>query len=192
MRRRSAGGAALTILTWALGVLFVFPVFWMVLTSFKQESDAYTEDPTFLFTPTLDQYRLVFDGGLGPYLANSLIATVVSCLLVVVLAVPAAYALSVRPVRGTKDALFFFISTKMLPVVAAIVPIFVAAQQIHLLDNVWALVLLYSGMNLPIAVWMMRSFFQEVPSEVLEAAKVDGAGLRTELTRVLLPMVSSV
>ncbi|MFR9729199.1 carbohydrate ABC transporter permease [Saccharopolyspora sp. MS10] len=190
MKRRTAGGTALTIIAWALGILFVFPVFWMVLTSFKQEADAYTDDPKFLFTPTLDQYALVFDGGLGPYLLNSLIATVISCLLVVVLAVPAAYALSIRPVKGTKDALFFFISTKMLPIVAAIVPIFVAAQNLHLLDNVWALVLLYTGMNLPIAVWMMRSFFQEVPSEVLEAAKVDGAGLRTELTRVLLPMVA--
>lgn len=182
--------AVLTIVTWALGLLFFLPVVWMVITAFKQESDAYTETPKLLFAPTLDQFRAVFERGIGPYLLNSLFATVISCVLVLLLAVPAAYALSIRPVKGTKDALFFFISTKMLPVVAAIVPIFVAAKQLRLLDNVWALVLLFTAMNLPIAVWMMRSFFQEVPLEVLEAAQVDGADLRTEVTRVLLPMVA--
>lgn len=190
MRRFSAGRALLAVLTWVVGLLFFAPVAWMVLTAFKQESDAHTRTPKLLFSPTLDQFRAVFARGIGPYLVNSLVATVVSCLLVLLLAVPAAYALSIRPVRGTRDALFFFISTKMLPVVAAIVPIFVAARQLHLLDNVWALVVLYTAMNLPIAVWMMRSFFLEVPAEVLEASKVDGASLRAEVTRVLLPMVA--
>ena len=190
MRRTSAGRFLLTVFTWAVGLLFFAPVGWMVLTAFKQEADAHTRTPKLLFEPTLDQFEQVFARGIGPYLLNSAIATVASCLLVLVLAVPAAYALSVRPVKGTKDALFFFISTKMLPLVAVIVPIFVAARQLHLLDDVGALIILYTGMNLPIAVWMMRSFFLEVPGEVLEAAKVDGATLRSEVTRVLLPMVA--
>ena len=105
----------------------------------------------------------MFSSGLGPYLANSVTATVLSTVLVLLLGVPAAFALSLRPVKKTSDVLFFFISTKMLPVVAAIVPIYVVVNQIGMLDNIWTLIILYTAMNLPIAVWMMRSFFLEVP-----------------------------
>ena len=111
-------------------------------------------------------------------------------MLVMFLAVPAAYALSIRPVKKTQDVLFFFISTKMLPVVAVIVPLYVAAGTVGLLDNIWLLIVLYTAMNLPIAVWMMRSFLLEVPKEVLEAAEVDGAKLPTLLREVMLPMVA--
>ena len=111
-------------------------------------------------------------------------------ILVLLLAIPAAYALSIRPVQKAQDALFFFISTKMLPVVAVIVPLYVISQRIGLLDNVWALVILYTSMNLPIAVWMLRSFMLEVPGEVLEAAEVDGAGLMQSFREVLLPMIA--
>ena len=93
------------------------------------------------------------------------------------LAIPAAYALSIRPVRKWTDVMFFFLSTKMLPVVAGLLPIYLFAQKSHLLDNIWLLVILYTAMNLPIAVWMMRSFLAEVPVEMLEAASIDGAGL---------------
>jgi sorbitol/mannitol transport system permease protein len=115
---------------------------------------------------------------------------VVSTLLVLLLGVPAAFALSLRPVKKTKDVLFFFISTKMLPVVAAIVPLYVIVGDIGMLDNIWTLVILYTAMNLPIAVWMMRSFFLEVPSELLEAASMDGASLWTSVREVILPLVS--
>ncbi len=162
----------------------------MVLTSFKREADAYTDPPTLFFEPTLDQFRNVFERGALPYLANSLFATVVSTLLVLLLAVPAAYALSIRPVRKTQDVLFFFISTKMLPVVAVIVPLYVVAGELSMLDNIWMLVILYTAMNLPIAVWMMRSFLLEIPREVLEAAEVDGAPLPKLMREVMLPMVT--
>ena len=177
-------------LAWFAGIIFFFPVFWMVLTSFKPESAAYTSPPKFIFHPTLDEYRQVFSAGMGPYLANSATATVVSVALVLVLATPAAYALSIRPVRKWRDGLFFFISTKMLPVVAAIVPIFLAVRDIGMLDSLPTLIVLYTAMNLPIAVWMMRSFFLEVPREMLEAARLDGADLRRELTEVVLPVVA--
>jgi sorbitol/mannitol transport system permease protein len=177
-------------LAWFAGIIFFFPVFWMVLTSFKPESAAYTSPPKFIFHPTLDEYRQVFSAGMGPYLANSATATVVSVALVLLLATPAAYALSIRPVRKWRDALFFFISTKMLPVVAAIVPIFLAVRDIGALDSLPTLIVLYTAMNLPIAVWMMRSFFLEVPREMLEAARLDGADLRRELTEVVLPVVA--
>jgi sorbitol/mannitol transport system permease protein len=178
------------VVAWLVGIGFFFPVLWMVLTSFKQESDAATNPPTFFFTPTLDQYAKVFDQEIGPAMLNSVWATGVSTLLVLLLGVPAAFALSLRPVRKTSDALFFFMSTKMLPVVAAILPLYVIVSNIGLLDNIWALVVLYTSMNLPIAVWMMRSFFLEVPGELLEAASLDGASLWRSVREVILPLVS--
>lgn len=190
-RKKSFGwGPVLTFITWVVGLIFFAPVAWMVLTAFKSESAAASNPPTFFFVPTLDQFEAVLGAGAGKFILNSVIATGASTLLVIVLAVPAAYALSIRPVRKTSDVLFFFISTKMLPVVAVIVPIYVFAAKINVLDNVWTLVVLYTAMNLPIAVWMMRSFFQEVPVEVLEAAQMDGAGLLLTLRTVLIPMVA--
>ncbi len=189
-KQRRTGDTLLGVLAWVVGIGFFFPILWMVLTAFKQEADAYTDPPTLLFTPTLAQFEEVFSSGIGPYLLNSVFATAMSTVLVIVLATPAAYAVSLRPVRKTSDVLFFFISTKMLPVVAAIVPIYVVVNYIGMLDNVWTLVVLYTAMNLPIAVWMMRSFFQEVPKELLEAASMDGASLFRSLREVVLPVVS--
>ncbi len=179
-----------TILAWACGLVFFFPVLWMVLTGFKREADAASNPPTWVFAPTLDGYRQVFDRDLTPYLLNSLMASLFSTLLVLVLATPAAYALSLRPVAKWRDALFFFISTKMLPAVAALLPIYLVVKELGMLDNVWTMVILYSAMNLPLAIWMMRSFLLEVPASVLEAAEMDGAGLLVSIRRVLLPIVS--
>ena len=189
-RRRNPRAGMLTAVTWIIAIGFFFPVLWMVLTAFKQESDAATNPPTFFFEPTLQQFRDVFDAGIATPLLNSLFATIVSTILVLLLGVPAAFALSLRPVRKTKDALFFFISTKMLPIVAAIIPLYVIVGEIGMLDNIWTLVILYTAMNLPIAVWMMRSFFLEVPGELLEAASIDGASLWTSVREVILPLIS--
>ncbi|HLK01849.1 MAG TPA: carbohydrate ABC transporter permease [Streptosporangiaceae bacterium] len=177
------------VLAWVLALAFFLPVLWMVLTAFKPESAAETWPPRFVFRPTLAQFRLVFSG-MGPYLTHSVVATVVSTALVLLFGVPAAYALSVYAVRRWRDALFFFISTKMLPVVAAIGPLYVIALHTHLLDSVWLLIILYTAMNLPLAVWMIRSFMLEVPHELLEAARLDGAGKIREMVRVILPVVS--
>lgn len=178
------------VVAWIAAIGFFFPVFWMVLTSFKQESDAATSPPKLFFTPTLDQYAAVFEQGIGPAMLNSVFATGVSTILVLLLGTPAAFALSLRPVRKTSDALFFFMSTKMLPIVAVILPLYVIVSNIGLLDNIWALIILYTAMNLPIAVWMMRSFFLEVPGELLEAASLDGASLWRSVREVILPLVS--
>ena len=185
-RKFDAWGAV----AWLVGLGFFFPVFWTVLTSFKQEGDAATKPPTLFFTPTLDQYGAVFDKEIGTAMLNSVWATGMSTILVLLLGVPAAFALSLRPVRKTSDALFFFMSTKMLPVVAAILPLYVIVSNVGLLDNIWALVIMYTSMNLPIAVWMMRSFFLEVPGELLEAASLDGASLWRSVREVILPLVS--
>jgi sorbitol/mannitol transport system permease protein len=189
-RKKRGNHTVVGIVAWIVGIVFFFPVLWMVLTSFKTEAQAYTNTPHIVFSPTLSQYRAVFSSGIWPYIANSAFATVVSTVLVLLLATPCAFALSLRPVRKTRDVLFFFISTKMLPVVAAIIPIFIAARDLHLLDNIFTLVILYTAMNLPIAVWMMRSFFLEVPGELLEAAEMDGAPLRRTVTEVILPVVA--
>lgn len=188
-RRRRLGSSALTTGAWLAAAGFFFPVLWMVLTAFKPESAAYTRTPHLVFSPTLAQFRAVFSSGIGPYLANSALASVMSTVLALILAAPAAYALSVRPVKKWRNALFFFIATKMLPVVAAIIPLYLAVRDLGALDGIGTLIILYAAMNLPLAVWMLRSFFLEVPREVLEAARVDGATTRQELTAVLVPMV---
>lgn len=179
----------LTLTAWMCGILFALPVAWMILTSFHREEDAATNPPS-LFAPlSLDGYRSFFDAGPWPPLLNSLTASVVSTILVLLLAFPAAYALSIRPVKKWTDVLFFFLSTKMLPIVAGILPIYLLAQKVNLLDNIWLLIILYTSMNLPIAVWMLRSFLAEVPVEMLEAAQVDGASLMTTLRKVIAPVV---
>jgi sorbitol/mannitol transport system permease protein len=177
------------IVAWVVGIAFFLPVLWMVITAFKPESAAETWPPKFVFSPTLSEFRIVFSG-MGPYLTHSVIATVGSTILVLILGVPASYALSVHPVTKWRDALFFFISTKMLPIVAAIGPLYIIALKTHLLDSIWILILLYTAMNLPIAVWMIRSFMLEVPKELLEAARLDGAGRLREITGVIMPVVS--
>jgi sorbitol/mannitol transport system permease protein len=191
--RRNASGTVFTVLAWIVGVLFVVPVLWMLLTSFHSETDAATNPPS-LFAPlTTEGYANFFGAQTGaspwPSLLNSLTASVVSTALVLLLAIPAAYALSIRPVRKWTDVMFFFLSTKMLPVVAGLLPVYLIAQRIGMLDNIWLLIIIYTSMNLPIAVWMMRSFLAEVPVEVLEAASIDGAGLMRTLRTVVAPMV---
>ena len=191
--RPPRGGVIFGVLAWLIGILFVLPVLWMVLTSFHSESDAATNPPSIAAPLTLQGYREFFGASTGtspwPPLLNSMTASVLSTALVLLLAIPAAYALSIRPVRKWTDVLFFFLSTKMLPIVAGLLPIYLFAQQAGLLDNIWLLIVFYTSMNLPIAVWMMRSFLAEVPVEMLEAAAVDGAGLPRTLRAVIAPVV---
>ncbi|MEV0277459.1 carbohydrate ABC transporter permease [Streptomyces sp. NPDC050610] len=188
-RRRSA---ALGLLAWVAGILFCLPVFWMLLTSLHSEPDAATNPPSLTASLTLDGYKKFFGAGGGadpaPALLNSATASLMSTLFVLVLALPAAYALSIRPVRKWTDAMFFFLSTKMLPVVAGLLPIYLFAKNAGLLDNVWLLVILYTSMNLPIAVWMLQSFLADIPVSIIEAAHMDGAGLPTVLVRIVAPL----
>jgi sorbitol/mannitol transport system permease protein len=188
--RKPRGTLTIGILAWLIGILFIVPVVWMVLTSFHSESDAATNPPSVLAPLTLQGYREFFGADPWPSLLNSLTASVLSTVLVLLLAIPAAYALSIRKVRKWTDVMFFFLSTKMLPVVAGLLPLYLFAQWSHLLDNIFYLLILYTAMNLPIAVWMMRSFLAEVPVEMLEAASVDGAGLVRTLREIVAPVVA--
>ncbi|MBP8535991.1 carbohydrate ABC transporter permease [Streptomyces sp. MK37H] len=191
-RRAKRRGAALGLLAWFVGIVFVLPVLWMLLTSFHSEADAATNPPSLTASLTLDGYKEFFGSGGGaspwPSLLNSMGTSLFSTGFVLLLALPAAYALSIRRVRKWTDVMFFFLSTKMLPVVAGLLPVFLFAKDINFLDNVWLLVILYTSMNLPIAVWMMQSFLADVPVSIIEAAQMDGARLPTILWRVVAPI----
>ncbi|HEY3005340.1 MAG TPA: carbohydrate ABC transporter permease [Kribbellaceae bacterium] len=191
-RTREPGGAGAwwALGTWIVTLIFFAPVAWMVLTSVHREADAATNPPSPFAAITFSNYGDLFDRGVGPYLVNSATASIVSTALVLLLAVPAAYALSIKPVEKWTDVMFFFLSTKFLPPIAALLPIYLIVKDAGMLDNVFTLVILYTSMNLPIAVWMMRSFLAEVPVEVLEAAQVDGAGLIRSLVSIVAPIAT--
>ncbi|WP_327412667.1 carbohydrate ABC transporter permease [Streptomyces sp. NBC_01233] len=191
-RRANRRGTALGLVAWLSGILFCLPAGWMVLTSLHSEPDAATNPPSFTAAITFDSYREFFGSGGGaspwPSLINSATASVISTVLVLLLALPAAYALSIKPVRKWTNVMFFFLSTKMLPVVAGLLPLYLFAKNVGMLDNIWLLVILYTSMNLPIAVWMMQSFLADVPVSIIEAAQVDGARLPTILARIVAPI----
>jgi sorbitol/mannitol transport system permease protein len=196
----------IAIAGWALALIGFFPVLYLVATSLKTEAAAVvlpptfiplpglnlapTEMPPFTFTPTFEQYQTILERGFGPFFGRSILTVVGSTFIVLVLAIPCAYALAFRMIEGWRDSLFFFISTKFLPPVGIIVPVYIIMRDLQLLDNVAALLIMYTAMNLPIAIWMLRSFFEEIPRDVLQAAQVDGAGVVTTMTRVILPMVT--
>jgi sorbitol/mannitol transport system permease protein len=191
--RRRMTGTFVGVAAWIIGLIFIAPVLYMLLTSLHSEPAAATNPPSFFAPLTLDGYANFFGAASGaspwPPLINSATASILSTIIVLALAIPAAYALSIRPVKKWTDVMFFFLSTKMLPAVAGLLPIYLIAQNIGLLDNVYLLVILYTSMNLPIAVWMMRSFLAEVPVEMLEAASLDGAGLIRTMISVVVPVI---
>ncbi|MEZ2132962.1 MULTISPECIES: carbohydrate ABC transporter permease [unclassified Sinorhizobium] len=179
----------LTSLTW-LGTLVMFaPIAWMVVTSFKTEQDAVSYPPKIFFTPTLDHYRRIFENDFASFAITSVLVTFVSTAIVIILAVPAAYALAVRPVPKWRDVLFFFISTKMMPIAAGIVPIYLVARAFDLLNTSTVLIIVYVSMNLPLAVWMIRSFMVEIPRDVFDAVEVDGAGRWREMAQIIVPLI---
>ena len=171
------------VLAWIVGLVAFFPVLYMFLTGFKTEPAAVELPPKLIFWPTLENYREVFGINFWPFFRNSIIASLGSTALVMVLAVPCAYALALRPPKKWKDILFFFISTRFLPAAGVIVPLFIIFKDAGLLGTMRGLIILYTAMNLPIAVWMLRSFFEEVR----EAARVDGATAWQEFRDITFP-----
>jgi len=189
-KKVSLGTRLLTLLTWVIVLLVIFPVLFMVLTAFKTETAAASFPPQWLSPITFENFEKVFDRGFLPFLLNSFIASIGSTILVMILAIPAAYALTIRPILKWRDALFFLISTRFMPLGAVVIPLYLLISSLRLLDNIWVIMVLYVGLNLPIAIWMMRSFLEEVPREIIEAAQLDGAGIIKEITRVVMPIVA--
>jgi sorbitol/mannitol transport system permease protein len=187
------GMVALGLAAWFVGMIWIFPVAWTLLTSFKTEQDASAQ--TFHNGLTVGRYSDVSHSTTGTLslstaFTNSFIVVVVSTVIVMLLALPAAYALAIRPVRKWRDVLFFFISTKFLPIVASIFPIYVYAEKWNLIGTRTILIILYIALNLPLAIWMTRSFFIEVPRELIEASEIDGTSLFNQLRSVILPIAA--
>jgi len=180
---------ALTALAWSVALLLFFPVFWLVLTSFKTESEAISRVPHLLFSPTLASYREVQQRADYLHFAwNSVVVSLGSTLLALLLAIPAAYAFAFRPTKRTRSTLLWMLSTRMMPSVGVLVPVYLIFRELGLLDTKTGLLLLDAMMNLPIIVWMLYTFFKDVPREVLEAGRMDGAGPLRELGSILLPL----
>jgi polyol transport system permease protein len=190
---RRATVAGLGVLAWIVGLLWIFPVAWTVFTSFKTEDDAAAQ--TLTHGLSFGRYSEVAHSTPGTLsletaFTNSVVVVLVSTLIVLLLALPAAYALAIHPIHKWRDVLFFFISTKFLPIVASIFPIYVYAQKWNLIGTRSVLIILYIAINLPLAIWMLRSFFMEVPRELIEAAEIDGTSLVNQLRQVILPITA--
>ncbi|SIT15442.1 sorbitol ABC transporter membrane protein /mannitol ABC transporter membrane protein [Roseivivax lentus] len=179
-----------TAIAWTIGFLIFFPILWTILTSFKTEGTAIADPPVFLFFDwTLENYAVVQErSNYMRFLWNSVIIAGGSTLLGVIVAVPAAWAMAFVPSRRTKDILLWMLSTKMLPAVGVLYPIYLICIELGVLDNRAALVIILMLINLPIIVWMLYTYFREIPGEILEAARMDGASLRNEILYVLTPM----
>ena len=178
-----------TVVAWLVALLLFFPLGWLVLTAFKTELQAIAVPPLLIFTPTLENFQVVQErSDYLLYAKNSLITSVASTVLGLALAFPAAYAMVFFKGKRTKDLLMWMLSTKMMPAVGALVPVYVMAQHTGLLDTRVGLVIVFTLSNLPIMVWMLYSYLKEIPGEILEACRMDGASLWSEFRYVLLPL----
>lgn len=179
-----------TAAAWAIGLLIFFPILWTILTSFKTEATAIADPPVFLaFEWTLENYGVVLErSDYMRFLWNSVIIAGGSTILGIIIAIPAAWSMAFVPSRRTKDILLWMLSTKMLPAVGVLYPIYLLFIELGILDTQIGLVIVLMFINLPIIVWMLYTYFREIPGEILEAARMDGASLKDEILHVLTPM----
>ena len=179
-----------TAAAWLVGFLIFFPILWMILASFKTELEAFAFPPSFLFFHwTTENYATVQER--SDYLHHALNSVIVaggSTLIALLIAIPAAWSMAFAPTRRTKDVLLWMLSTKMMPPVGVLVPIYLIYRNVGLLDSRFGLVLILCLGNLPIVIWMLFTYFKEIPKDILEAARMDGATVGRELVYVLTPM----
>lgn len=174
-------------LAWLIALALFFPIFWMTITAFKTERDAYSM--SLIFSPTFDSFREVFArSDYFLFARNSILISAGVTVLCLLLAVPAAYTMAFFPTRRTQKLLLWMLSTKMMPSVGVLVPIYLLWKNAGLLDTVTGLVIVYALMNLPIAVWMAFTYFNEIPRDILEAGRIDGAATWQEIVYLLMPM----
>lgn len=186
---RSWREAALILANGCMVALFLFPLGWMLLGAFKSQGDLLSPTPVWFFTPTLEHWHFIFDNwNVEHHMVNSIIVSVATTFLTLALALPAAYGLARFPIVG-KDAITFeILSLKMIPPIAAVVPLFVLAQQVGLYNTLTVLILLNTAFQLPFAILVLKSFVEEIPPEIDEAAYVDGCGAFGVLWRIILPL----
>lgn len=179
-----------TVAAWTIGVVIFFPIAWMILTSFKTEIDAFATPPQFLFFDwTTENYVAVQErSNYVKFALNSVILALGSTLVGLAIGVPAAWAMAFSPTRHTKNTLLWMLSTKMMPPVGVLVPIYLLFRDWGLLDSRTGMILVLFLMNLPIMIWMLYTYFKEIPVDILEAARMDGATLAKEIVYVLAPM----
>ncbi len=175
--RLQPAALGLNLLTYAIALFVFFPILWTVLTGFKSEADAAATPPVFLFHATLDNFRAVFDANYLSYFKNTVLLSGGSTLVALALGLPAAYSFAFHPSKRT-------------PKVGALIPLIVIYKRVGLFDSRLGMILLYAAFNLPLVIWMMRSFFADLPKEILEAAIVDGAGFLKTMTRIVLPLTA--
>ena len=178
------------VIAWAIALLMFFPILWMFVTSFKTEVEAVQTPPLLVFQPTLAAYHEIF--GQADYLSfawNSVVVSFGSTIIALVIAVPAAFAMALYPNASTRGTLLWMLSTKMLPAVGVLMPIYLMCRDANLLDTRLALVVIYTLSNLPIVVWMLFTFFRDTPKDIIEASRIDGATVRQLIFAVLLPLV---
>ncbi|RAR58803.1 sorbitol ABC transporter membrane protein /mannitol ABC transporter membrane protein [Paraburkholderia unamae] len=175
------------LLAWLIALALFFPIFWMTITAFKTEQQAYI--PTIFFLPTLDSFREVFArSNYFSFAWNSVLISAGVTVVCLLLAVPAAYAMAFFPTQRTQKVLLWMLSTKMMPSVGVLVPIYLLWKNTGLLDTVSGLIIVYTLINLPIAVWMTFTYFNEIPRDILEAGRMDGAATWQEIVYLLMPM----
>ncbi len=179
-----------TVIAWAIGLLIFFPILWTFLTSFKTEATAIADPPVFLFFDwTLENYTEVQErSDYFKHFINSVIIAIGSTILGVLIAIPAAWSMAFVPSKRTKDILLWMLSTKMLPAVGVLYPIYLIFIELGILDSKIGLTVILMLINLPIIVWMLYTYFKEIPHEILEASRMDGATLKAEILYVLTPM----
>jgi sorbitol/mannitol transport system permease protein len=179
-----------TILAWVVAFLIFFPILWTVLTSFKSELDAIAMPPKFLFFNwTLENYvEILQRSNYLKFAFNSVVLSIGANLVGLLIAVPAAWSMAFAPGKRTKDLLMWMLSTKMMPAVGVLVPLYLVFKNLHLLDSLFGIGLVLMLLNLPLLVWMLYTYFKEIPNDILEAARMDGASLLNEIVYVLTPM----
>lgn len=206
----------LNTITYTIALIMFFPIVWTLLTSFKTEREAFDFPPSLIpvfslqaeeatdevvaeddegysifFDATLNNYRrAIFDADFAKPLINTLWITVLSTLAALILGIPASYALAYKPDDRSNFTLLWLISTRMLPPAGVIVPLFLLARDLSLLDTRLGMIIIYTGMNVPLVIWMMRSFLLDVPYEILEAGRIDGVSLFQEFRHLVLPLVA--
>ena len=177
------------VLAWIVGLLFFFPIFWMVLTSFKTDADAVKPEFLFFFTPTLDNYlNMTENYDYWRFAKNSVITSVFATIFALAVGIPAAYAMAFNPTRRTKDVLMWMLSTKMLPAAAVLYPMTFLTKSIGLFDTHFMVIVVLCLINLPIVIWMLFTYFKEIPKDIIEAGQMDGVNTWGEIKEILIPL----